>query len=35
LLERVDHIELAGEPRYVEGTFVGGVKHLPVRYRMR
>jgi cytochrome P450 len=35
LLARVDHIELAGEPRYVEGTFVGGVKHLPVRYRMR
>lgn len=35
LLARVEHIELAGEPRYVEGTFVGGVKHLPVRYRMR
>lgn len=35
LLARVEHIELAGEPRYVEGTFVGGVKHLPIRYRMR
>ncbi len=35
LLARVDDIELAGTPRYVEGTFVGGVKYLPVRYRMR
>jgi cytochrome P450 len=35
LLERVDHIELAGTPRWVEGTFVGGVKYLPVKYRMR
>ena len=35
LLARVEHIELAGEPRFVEGSFVGGVKYLPVRYRMR
>lgn len=35
LLDRVEHIELAGEPRFVEGSFVGGVKHLPVAYRMR
>jgi cytochrome P450 len=35
LLARVEHIELDGEPRFVEGSFVGGVKHLPVRYRMR
>ena len=35
LLRRVEHIELAGTPRYVEGTFVGGVKYLPVRYKMR
>ena len=35
LLARVEHIELAGEPRVVEGSFVGGVKYLPVRYRMR
>lgn len=35
LLARVDDIELAGTPRYVEGTFVGGVKHLPIRYRMK
>ncbi len=35
LLARVEDIELAGTPRYVEGTFVGGVKYLPVRYKMR
>ena len=35
LLARVEHIELAGTPRVVEGSFVGGVKYLPVRYRMR
>lgn len=34
LLDRVEHIELAGIPRFVEGSFVGGVKYLPVRYRM-
>jgi cytochrome P450 len=34
-LKRVDDIELAGEPRYVEATFVGGVKNLPVRYRFK
>jgi cytochrome P450 len=34
LLARVEHIELAGSPRFVEGSFVGGVKSLPVRYRM-
>ena len=35
LLARVEDIELAGTPRFVEGTFVGGVKHLPIRYRMK
>jgi cytochrome P450 len=35
LLAQVDHIELAGTPRWVEGTFVGGVKYLPIRYKMR
>ena len=35
LLARVDHVELAGEPRYVESTFVGGLKSLPIRYRMK
>lgn len=35
LLSRVDTIELAGEPRYMQSTFVGGLKSLPIRYRMR
>ena len=35
LLARVEHLELAGEPRFVEGSFVGGVKYLPVSYRLR
>ncbi len=35
LLARVDHMELAGEPRYLESSFVGGLKSLPIRYRMK
>jgi cytochrome P450 len=35
LLERVASIELAGEPEWAEANFVGGVKHLPVRYTLR
>ena len=35
LLNRVTDIELAGEPRYTESTFVGGLKSLPIRYRMK
>ncbi len=35
LLNRVENIELAGEPRYLQSTFVGGLKSLPIRYRMK
>ena len=35
LIKKVDHIELAGEPRYMQSTFVGGLKSLPIRYRMK
>ncbi len=35
LFSRVTDIELAGEPRYVHSTFVGGLKSLPIRYRMK
>jgi cytochrome P450 len=35
LLNRVEHIELAGEPTYMQSTFVGGLKSLPIRYRMK
>ncbi|MBL8774333.1 MAG: cytochrome P450 [Acidimicrobiales bacterium] len=35
VLERVDTIELAGEPEYQRAHFVSGVKHLPVTYTLR
>jgi cytochrome P450 len=35
LLPRLEHIELAGEPRSMATTFVGGLKNLPIRYRVR
>lgn len=35
LLERVKTIELDGEPQWAEANFVGGVKHLPIRYTLR
>ena len=35
ILDRVTDIELAGEPRYIHSTFVGGLKSMPIRYRMK
>ena len=35
LLRRVDHVELNGEPAYSQSGFVGGLKSLPIRYRMK
>ncbi|MDE0039113.1 MAG: cytochrome P450 [Gammaproteobacteria bacterium] len=35
LLNRVDRLELNGEPAYTRSTFVGGLKSLPIRYRMK
>ena len=35
LLPRLESIELAGVPEWTATTFVGGLKHLPVRYRLR
>jgi cytochrome P450 len=32
LLPRLKSIELAGDPQFAATTFVGGLKHLPVRY---
>lgn len=32
LLDRLDSVELAGEPRRANSTFVGGLKTLPLRY---
>jgi len=34
-LARVEAVELAGEPRFVASSFVGGVKELPIRYRFQ
>ena len=34
LLARVEDIEMTGPARFVEGSFVGGVKELPIRYKM-
>jgi cytochrome P450 len=35
LLRRVEHLEFAGEPSRSATVFVGGLKHLPISYRMR
>ncbi|HEY3800202.1 MAG TPA: cytochrome P450 [Caulobacteraceae bacterium] len=34
LLPRLQSLELAGEPRLARASFVGGPKHLPIRFRM-
>ena len=35
LVPRLDHIELAGPVERTAAAFVGGVKHLPVRWALR
>ncbi|BBX10468.1 cytochrome P450 [Mycolicibacterium aichiense] len=35
LVPRISSIELAGEPELMATTFVGGIKHLPIRYSLR
>ena len=35
LLPRLDSIELAGAPELSATTFVGGLKHLPIRYSLK
>ena len=35
LLARLDSIALNGESEYTATTFVGGPKHVPIRYRIR
>ena len=34
LAARLDHVELAGPPERLAASFVAGVKHLPLRYRL-
>jgi len=35
LARRLESLELAGEPQWIQSSFVVGLKHLPVRYRLR
>lgn len=35
LLPRLRSAELAGTPAFMATTFVGGLKHLPIRYELR
>ncbi|MEU5861281.1 MULTISPECIES: cytochrome P450 [unclassified Nonomuraea] len=35
LLPRLESVEFDGEPAWVATTFVGGLKHLPIRYTLR
>jgi cytochrome P450 len=35
LLARLESIELAGKPEWTATTFVGGLKHLPIRYSLK
>jgi len=35
LIPRLESVELAGAPELSATTFVGGLKHLPIRYSMR
>ncbi|MGH9207663.1 MAG: cytochrome P450, partial [Acidimicrobiales bacterium] len=35
LLPRLKSIERSGEPELISTVFVGGLKHLPIRYELR
>jgi cytochrome P450 len=35
LARRLESVELAGEPSWIQSAFVVGLKHLPIRYRLR
>ncbi len=35
LLPWLESVELAGDPQHVATTFVGGLKHLPIRYSLK
>lgn len=34
LARRLEHVELAGEPQWIQSSFVVGLKRLPIRYRI-
>jgi len=35
LLQRMPEIELEGPPQRLRSNFIGGIKHMPIRYRVR
>jgi cytochrome P450 len=35
LAERIDTVEMAGPIQRMRSNFVGGIKHMPIRYRIR
>ncbi len=35
LLPRLEHVELAGKPARTASNLVPGLKHLPIRYRIK
>ena len=35
IFEKIDDIELNGEPKYMQSTFVGGLKSLPIAYKLK
>ena len=35
LAERMESVELAGPMQRMRSSFVGGIKHMPIRYRIR
>jgi cytochrome P450 len=35
LISRLESVELAGDPQQIQASFVVGLKHLPIRYRIR
>jgi cytochrome P450 len=35
LVKRVDHVEQLGPPDRLRSNFIGGIKHLPVRFHPR
>ena len=35
LIPRLEHAELPAEPEFMQTIFVGGPKHVPIRYRLR
>jgi len=34
-IPRILHMELAGEPEHLRASFVHGLKHMPIRYRLK